>query len=103
MYIDALVSTTRLKPVRACNEIITAGYINDITEILPFIMLLKARPEEIGSAAASRVSCAKPPSFKVRTIDLQKHSHIPIFTTAPTHQQINPNASSTSPNPPVEA
>ena len=53
MYIDTLVSTTRLKPVRARNEITTAGYNNDVTEILLFILLLKARSEEIGSAAAS--------------------------------------------------
>ena len=53
MYIDTLFSTTRLKPVRARNEITTAGYINDVTETLLFISLLKARSEEIGSAAAS--------------------------------------------------
>ena len=53
MYIDTLVSTTRLKPVRARNEITTAGYI---TETLLSILLLEARSKKIGSAAASSES-----------------------------------------------
>ena len=70
MYIDTLVSTTRLKPVRARNETTTAGYINDITEDLLFTFLLKARSKEIGSAAASteRVSRAKPLFLKRTTV-----------------------------------
>ena len=53
MYIDTLVSTTRLKAVRARNEITTAGYINDITETLLFISLSEARSKGVGNAAAS--------------------------------------------------
>lgn len=53
MYIDVPVSTTRLKPAGASNETIAAGYINDVTKILLFILLLKARSGEIGSATAS--------------------------------------------------
>ena len=66
MYIDTLVSITRLKPVRARNEITTAEYINDVTETLLFIMLLKARGNRL--RVRSRVSCAKPLSFKVPQI-----------------------------------
>ena len=107
MYIDALVSTTRLKPVRARNEITAAGYIHDITETLLFILLLKARSEEIGCAASTeylKVSCAKPLSFKIQTSRYNlPYFTLPIFTTAPIHEQRNLHASSTSLNPPVEA
>ena len=68
MYIDTLVDTTRLKPVRARNEVTTAGCMNDDTETLLFMSLLNLRSLEIGNAAASsdvgsRISCAKPLSL----------------------------------------